>query len=86
MKVSEIKYENLTNDVIDKMLFEGILDDGIDGDYIIVFGSRKAIQYRVPKAVEIYKNNRAKKIPIPLDIIGFWLSREYNVLEMKHIK
>lgn len=62
MKVSEIKYENLTNDVIDKILFEGILDDGIDGDCILVFGSRKAIQYRVPKSVEIYKNNRAKKI------------------------
>lgn len=62
MKVSEIKYEDLTNDIIDKILFEGISDDGLGGDCILVFGSKKATQYRVPKAVELYKSSRAKKM------------------------
>ncbi|MEG0847998.1 MAG: ElyC/SanA/YdcF family protein, partial [Niameybacter sp.] len=62
MKVSELKYEDLTDGYVDKILFENIKDDGESGDCILVFGSIKANQYRVPKAVELYKQNRASKI------------------------
>lgn len=62
MKVSELKYEDLTDEYVDKILFENIKDDGNQGDCILVFGSIKANQYRVPKAVELYKQNRANKI------------------------
>jgi len=62
LKVSEISYDDLSNDIIDKMLFEGILDDGLNGDCILVFGSKKALQYRVPKAVELYKSGRSSKL------------------------
>jgi len=32
MKVSSLKYEDLTNEIIDRMLYEGISDDGLNGD------------------------------------------------------
>lgn len=60
MKVSQFEYEDLTNEIVDKMLFEGILDDELSGDCILVFGSKSAIEYRVPKAVDLYKRKRAK--------------------------
>lgn len=62
MKVSTLNYEDLTQAYVDRILFEGIQDDGEKGDCILVFGSIKANQYRVPKAVELYKANRASKI------------------------
>jgi len=62
MRVSEISYEDLTNEVVDKILFNNIFDNGMPGECIMVFGSNKATQYRVPKAVELYKNNRADKL------------------------
>lgn len=62
MKVSSLKKSNLTDEVIDKILFEGLEDTGDRGDCIIVLGSTKAQQYRVPKAVSIYKDSRAPKM------------------------
>lgn len=62
MKVSSIKNEDLSNDIVDKILYKGIDDENKTGDCILVLGSRSASKYRVPKAVEIYKNKRSKKI------------------------
>ena len=62
LKVSELNYEDLNEEYIDRILYDGIIDDNKNGDCILVFGSRSAIKYRVPKAVELYKAGRAKKI------------------------
>lgn len=70
VKVSEIEYEDLTQDAVDKILFDGI--DGIDGieesqicgDCILVLGSPSAYKYRLPKAVELYNNKRSNKIMV----------------------
>lgn len=62
MWVSELTEENLSDDTIDKLLFEGISDEGKKADCIIVLGSIKATKYRVPVAVNAYKNGRAPKI------------------------
>ena len=43
-------------------LFEGIEDTGESGDCIMVFGSHRAYIYRVPTAVELYKDGRAPYI------------------------
>lgn len=48
--------------MINKIIFENLDDDGLYGDLILVFGSITAPTYRVPKAVELYKANRASKI------------------------
>lgn len=62
MWVSEITAENLTSEIIDRLLFDGIEDDGGDVDCIIVLGSIKAYQYRVPVAAKAYLSGRSKKV------------------------
>ena len=62
MWVSEITAENLTSEIIDRLLFDGIDDDGEDVDCIIVLGSIKAFKYRVPVAAKAYFSGRSKKV------------------------
>jgi len=62
MLVSTITEENLTTDIIDRLLFDGLEDTGEHSDCILVPGSMKAAQYRVPVAAEAYKAGRAGKI------------------------
>ena len=62
MLVSKIKEEDLTFDVIDRLLFQGLEDSGANADCIIVLGSLKAAKYRVPVAVDAYKAGRASRI------------------------
>lgn len=62
MWVSKITEENLTNDMIDRLLFEGLHDNGASVDCIIVLGSIKAAKYRVPVAAEAFFSGRSEKI------------------------
>lgn len=62
MWVSEITEEDLTNEITDRLLFEGLEDTGENVDCIIVLGSIKATRYRVPMAVNAYNSGRANKI------------------------
>lgn len=62
MLVSKIKTEDLSHNVIDKLLFQGIEDTGEDADCIIVLGSMKAAEYRVPVAAAAYHAKRANRL------------------------
>ena len=62
MLVSQMTEKDLTIEVIDKLLFQGLEDTGENADCIIVLGSIKAAKYRVPVAVQAYKAGRARKI------------------------
>lgn len=62
MFVSAIKENDLTFEIIDKLLFQGLEDTGEDVDCIIVLGSIKAAKYRVPVAVDAYHAGRSSKI------------------------
>lgn len=62
MWVSKITKEALTNDVIDRLLFEGLNDNGASVDCIIVLGSMKAAKYRVPAAAKAFFSGRSEKI------------------------
>ena len=62
MLVSKIKEEDLTFEIVDRLLFQDLEDTGEDADCIIVLGSIKAAQYRVPVAVNAYNAGRANKI------------------------
>lgn len=62
MWVSRITEDNLTDDVIDRLLFDGLEDNGERADCIIVLGSIKATEYRVPVAAEVYEAGRSGKI------------------------
>ena len=62
MLVSRIKEEDLTFELVDRLLFQGLEDTGETADCIIVLGSGKAAKYRVPVAVDAFKAGRASKI------------------------
>lgn len=62
MRVSSLKKKDLSNAIIDKMLYEGLDDIGEKGECIMVLGSRTAPKYRIPKAVSIYQDKRVSKM------------------------
>ena len=62
MYVSSLNENDLTAEIIDRLLFQNIADTGENADCILVLGSTKASCFRVPKAVEAYKAKRASKI------------------------
>ena len=70
MWVSEIDKDHLTDEIIDKVLFEGIEDTGENADCIIVLGSNKAPLYRLPVAVKAYLEGRAPKILLSGGIVN----------------
>lgn len=62
MLVSKIKEDDLTTQVVDRLLFQGLEDTGENVDCVIVLGSLKATKYRIPVAVDAYKAGRASKL------------------------
>lgn len=62
MWVSELTEDKLNNEIIDRLLFDGLEDNGKSADSIIVLGSRSACEYRVPVAVNAYLQGRANNI------------------------
>ncbi len=77
MFISELTIDNLTDEIIDRVLFEGIEDTGENVDCIIVLGSVKANLFRVPAAAKAYHDNRIDKAVIPKNIrnYGFFYIR-----------
>ncbi|MEH7443960.1 YdcF family protein [Bacillus sp. JJ1122] len=62
MKISALNPNTLSDEQITKLLFGEFQDDQKPGDCIIVLGSSKAIVYRLPVALQLYKAGRADKI------------------------
>ena len=62
MFISELKNRELTDKIIDSVLFEGLEGTEEAADCIIVLGSTKASKYKVPIAVSAYKENRVPKL------------------------
>lgn len=62
MKLSEINKNKLTDDDIQKIVYENIEDNGKCTIYGLVFGNSMLINERVNTAVDAYKNHRIKKI------------------------
>lgn len=62
MLVSQITEADLTQELIDRLLFDGLEDRGAHADCIMVLGSTKAATYRVPVAVDAYHAGRSSKI------------------------
>ena len=70
MRISEIDRDHLTDEIIDRVLYEGIEDIGENADCIIVLGSSKASLYRVPVAAKAYHDKRATKILLAGGIVN----------------
>ena len=62
MYISQLNFEELTREQITNFIFKDMEDDYHTGDCILVVGSKTAVQYRLPTAIELYKQGRAKKI------------------------
>ena len=62
MKISELNPDKLTDKIMTNLLYGDITDDLKNGDCIFVFGSSKAVLYRLPKAIQLYSEGRANKI------------------------
>lgn len=62
MYISDLEVENLSDMQMTELLFSGMEDDQETGDCIFVVGSSKAVEYRLPKAIDLYKQGRAGKI------------------------
>ncbi len=60
--ISKLDSSKLTDQQMTDLLFSNIKDDKQSGDCILVAGSSKAVEYRLPTAIELYKNGRAGKI------------------------
>ena len=62
MKASQLTKENITPEIVDKLLFEGLDYKGETADVIIVLGSRKACDYRVPLAAKLFHEGKAPNL------------------------
>ncbi|KPB03240.1 YdcF family protein [Bacillus sp. CHD6a] len=62
LPISHLNGSNLTDEQMTDLLFKNIKDDNRNGDCIFVPGSSKAVVYRLPPAIELYKAGRAGKI------------------------
>ena len=62
MKLSEMLNDSPCDENMHKLLYDGLDYDGSSADLIMVLGSRKACDYRVPEAVRLYNEGRAPLI------------------------
>ena len=60
--ISELTKDKITDEIVDKILFDGMEDCNENAACIIVLGSIKASQYRIPIAAEAYQKKRAPKL------------------------
>ncbi|MBM7692173.1 uncharacterized SAM-binding protein YcdF (DUF218 family) [Peribacillus deserti] len=75
MYISKLEGEKLSDKQMTNLLFRGIEDNNKNGDCIFVAGSSKAVQYRLPKAVQLYKEGRAGKILFSGGVT--WMGSDY---------
>ncbi|GIP36972.1 hypothetical protein J31TS4_02520 [Paenibacillus sp. J31TS4] len=61
-RLSELDPVRLTDAQMERMLFDGLEDNGSAADCILVFGSKHSLKYRVPHAVRLYQAGRAPRI------------------------
>jgi len=62
MRISELCIEKLSDAQKTALLYNHSEDDQRQGDCIFVPGSSKAVEYRLPKAIQLYNEGRANKI------------------------
>lgn len=62
MKVSKLSKEDLSENIIDKILFEGLEYSGEAAECAMVLGSMTAPKYRVPVASNLYKIQKVNKL------------------------
>jgi len=88
--ISELLSYDPTDENINRLLYDGLDYDGSAADLIMVLGSRKACEYRVPEAVRLYKSGRAPMMLLSggkvqktaLGEMAEWLSMETAAISL----
>ncbi|WP_246943302.1 YdcF family protein [Bacillus pinisoli] len=62
INISQLDPNKLNDLQMTELLYKNLEDDNVIGDLIFVPGSNKAVEYRLPKAIELYEQGRANKI------------------------
>jgi uncharacterized SAM-binding protein YcdF (DUF218 family) len=62
MQLTQLSLDILTPQLADRILFEGLEYGGETADMIMVLGSHKACENRMPKAAELFGKGAAEKI------------------------
>ncbi|WP_272508384.1 YdcF family protein [Paenisporosarcina quisquiliarum] len=62
INISQLEPNKLTDLQMTELIYSNLEDDNKNGDCILVPGSNKAVEYRLPKAIQLYKQGRANKI------------------------
>ena len=60
--VSEINQSNITDEIINRLLFEGLDYTGEKAEVAVVLGSQKACEYRVPVSADIFHKDKVQKL------------------------
>ncbi|MGD6843945.1 YdcF family protein [Bacillus infantis] len=61
-RISKLDFNHLSDRQVGDLLYKNIADDKASGECIFVLGSSKAAEYRLPKALELYRSGRAGKL------------------------
>lgn len=62
MRLTNINKENLTDNDIQNIVYQGIKDSNKNTTYCLVFGNSMLIEERVRTAVDAYRKGRIKKV------------------------
>jgi uncharacterized SAM-binding protein YcdF (DUF218 family) len=62
MRLSEIDENTADAQLVGRLLFGGLEYSGDSADLIMVLGSRKACEYRVPRAAELFHAGKANRL------------------------
>ncbi len=62
MRLSELNVDNLSDNEIGNIVFSDIEENILKTDFAIVFGSYQLQEYRIKKAIELYKQGRFTKL------------------------
>ncbi|CAG9608159.1 hypothetical protein [Pseudoneobacillus rhizosphaerae] len=54
IKISQLNPDKLSDLQMTELLYKNLEDNNETGDVIFVPGSNKAVDYRLPKAIELY--------------------------------
>ena len=82
MLLSQLTEEQLTDEMICRLLFEGLDYTGGKAELILVLGSRKAREYRVPFAVALYNAGRSRRLLMSggKRLARYEMRREYELM------
>jgi uncharacterized SAM-binding protein YcdF (DUF218 family) len=86
VRLSELNADNLSDDEIGNIVFSDIEDNMLKTKFAIVFGSYQLQEYRIKKAIELYKQGRFNKLILSGGSGGISNEANYKETEARLMK